>query len=114
MSTNPKQEYNTFIRANLPVGMTYDSTRNRYVVNNKYRFPTYLQAKWYLDYITKFGYSAGNPVLFIPSGSDSLIDANGDTFKVIEVVLPIPANAIAQRDGDYILDRSGNYIEVRA
>lgn len=26
----------------------------------------------------------------------------------------IPSGAIAQRDGSYILDRSGNYIEVRA
>ena len=26
----------------------------------------------------------------------------------------IPANAIQQRDGSYILDRAGNYIEVRA
>lgn len=26
----------------------------------------------------------------------------------------IPANAIRQRDGSYILDRAGSYIEVRA
>jgi hypothetical protein len=26
----------------------------------------------------------------------------------------VPANAIRQRDGAYILDRAGNYIEVRA
>lgn len=63
--SNPKQTYNTFVRANLPSGMTYDSTRNRYVVNGKYQFPTYLQAKWYLDYITKFGYTP--PSTFTPA-----------------------------------------------
>jgi len=30
------------------------------------------------------------------------------------VIVAVPAGAIAQRDGSYILDRSGNYIEVRA
>lgn len=29
-------------------------------------------------------------------------------------VVPIPANAIRQRDSAYILDRAGSYIEVRA
>ena len=56
MSTNPKSIYNEFIRANLPVGITYDEVRAQYVTFNGKRFPTYLQAKWYLDYITKFGY----------------------------------------------------------
>ena len=52
-------------------------------------------------------------VLFIPSGSDSLITSDGNTFKVVEVISPIPAGAIQDRDGDYIFDRFGNYIEVR-
>ena len=56
MSTNPKSIYNEFIRANLPVGITYDEARAQYVTGNGKRFPTYLQAKWYLDYIVKFGY----------------------------------------------------------
>jgi hypothetical protein len=29
-------------------------------------------------------------------------------------IVAVPAGAIQQRDGAYILDRSGNYIEVRA
>ena len=84
MSTNPKSIYNEFIRANLPVGITYDEVRAQYVTGNGKRFPTYLQAKWYLDYITKFGFTAATPVLFIPSGSDSLITSDGNTFKVRE------------------------------
>ena len=64
MSTNPKSIYNEFIRANLPVGITYDEVRAQYVTGNGKRFPTYLQAKWYLDYIIKFGYS---PVFSVAS-----------------------------------------------
>jgi len=54
--SNPTQEYNDYIRANLPPGITYDEVRARYVTDNGKYFPTYLEAKWYLDYIVKFGY----------------------------------------------------------
>jgi len=54
--SNPTQEYNDYIRANLPLGITYDEVRARYVTENGKYFPTYLEAKWYLDYIKKFGF----------------------------------------------------------
>jgi len=54
--SNSKEEYNTFIRANLPFYITYDSVRNQYVTQNGKRFVTYKEAKWYMDYIVKFGY----------------------------------------------------------
>ena len=57
--TNPKQEYNDTIRANLPGSIRYDSVRSRYVTaNNKY-FVTYKEAQWYVDYLTKQGYPLG-------------------------------------------------------
>ena len=66
MSTNPKQEYNDTIRANLPGYIQYDSVRNQYVTANGKRFVTYLEAKWYCDYLIKFGsnieYAANNIV----------------------------------------------------
>jgi len=77
------KDYNESVRANLPAGMTYNSDINRYVVNGKNWF-SYRMANWYLTYLLKFGYSAGNYVLFIPSGSDSLITSDGNTFKVRE------------------------------
>lgn len=55
--SNPTEEYNEFIRANLPPGITYDPVRARYVTANGKYFATYLKAKWYLDYIVKFGYT---------------------------------------------------------
>jgi len=63
--SNPKVEYNNYIRANLPAGITYDSTRNQYVTGNGKRFVTYKEAKWYLDYIIKFGY---NPNSYAANG----------------------------------------------
>lgn len=40
--------------ADLP-GMSYDSGTARFLVNGTKPFPTFLQAKWYYDYIYKFG-----------------------------------------------------------
>lgn len=40
--------------ANLPPGMTYNDYTERFIVNGK-PFPTYQQAKWYQDYIFKYG-----------------------------------------------------------
>ena len=58
--TNSKTEYNEFIRANLPQGITYNSDTNRYVVNEK-PWVTFNQSEWYLEYISKFGFSASTP-----------------------------------------------------
>jgi len=55
--SNPKSNYNTTVRANLPAGITFDSNTNRYVVNDKNWVP-YWDADWYLDYITKFGFES--------------------------------------------------------
>lgn len=54
----PTEIYNEFILANLPAGITYDEDRARFVTFNGKYFPTYLQAKWYLDYLKKFGFEA--------------------------------------------------------
>ena len=51
--TNPKKEYDEFIRANLPVGIYYDSVRSRYVTANDKYFTTYKEAQWYVDYLAK-------------------------------------------------------------
>lgn len=51
--TNATEDYNTFVRANLPSGMTYSNFR--YWVRGK-PFVSYKQAKWYLDYTTKMIY----------------------------------------------------------
>tara|TARA_R110002020_G_scaffold148803_1_gene324872 strand:+ start:273 stop:500 length:228 start_codon:yes stop_codon:yes gene_type:complete len=48
--SNSKEDYNNYIRANLPTGMSFSSDRYRY---NNHSFATYKQAKWYYDYIHK-------------------------------------------------------------
>ena len=53
---NPTTVYNESIRANLPGYIRYDSVRARYVTFNGKTFPTYLQAKWYCDYVIKTGF----------------------------------------------------------
>ena len=108
MSINPKSIYNEFVRANLPAGMTYDSNTNRYVVNNT-PWVTYVSAEWYLDYIEKFGYSAGfDPaVLFAnnepgvwydPSDLSTLFQDTAGTTPVTT-----PGQTVA-----LMLDKSGN------
>ena len=51
--SNSKTDYNTYVRANLPSGMTFDSVRAKYLYNN-HAFPTFWLASWYYDYINKF------------------------------------------------------------
>ncbi len=51
--SNPKVEYNNYVRANLPDTISYDSVRNQYVTINGKRFVTYKEAKWYVDYVVK-------------------------------------------------------------
>jgi len=84
--SNPKVEYNNYIRANLPAGITYDSTRNQYVTGNGKRFVTYKEAKWYLDYIIKFGYSPlseyaanGFEPKFVADFAENYFRVDGDT-----------------------------------
>jgi hypothetical protein len=62
LMSNSKTDYNTFVRANLPDYITYDSVRNQYVTVNGKRFVTYKEAQWYMDYIVKFGYQISTPI----------------------------------------------------
>jgi hypothetical protein len=68
--SNPYKDYKDNLRSNLPVGMTYDSTKARFVVNNK-TFVNPWVALWYLRYIQKFGYIV-DPTFKTSSGFVSL------------------------------------------
>jgi len=68
--TNPYKEYKDTFRSSLPVGMTYDSTTSRFVVNEK-RFVSPWVAKWYLKYLQKFGYIV-DPTFKTSSGNVSI------------------------------------------
>jgi len=57
MSDEMKDYVDNF-RASLPAGITYDSDIARYFANNK-RFLNEWEVERYLNYITKFGFSAG-------------------------------------------------------
>lgn len=83
--TNSYRDYKTNFINNLPSGVTYDSTLGRFFFNGK-KFYTAQSVIWYRDYILKYDPDAVvvEYVLFIPSGSDSLITSSGDTFKVRE------------------------------
>ena len=48
--TNPKTDYNDYVRANLPLGMVYNGTVDRYQTND-HSFVTYKEADWYYNYI---------------------------------------------------------------
>lgn len=51
--------FKEFIIANLPAGMSYNEDTARFVVNNK-SFFSFTKAKWYLEYITKFGFQTSS------------------------------------------------------
>jgi hypothetical protein len=55
-------EYKSFVRNNLPAGMTVDE---QYFIVNYKRFTNYLIADWYLRYLINFGYI---PLPYYPAG----------------------------------------------
>jgi len=53
--SNPTKIYNDYVRANLPSTMTFDSTTDRYDINN-HSFFSFKEANWYFKYVTKWLY----------------------------------------------------------
>jgi len=103
--SNPTQEYNDYIRANLPLGITYDEVRARYVTDNGKYFPTYLEAKWYLDYIIKFGFIPSPASLFANGEQGAWYDPSDLTTLYQDAAGTTPVTA----DGDPVglmLDKS--------
>lgn len=82
--TNPTTEYKTWVYANLPSGMTYEESTQRFFVNEK-SFFDYWHAKWYLDYITKFGFS-GATEGEAPVATGGIAD---QTYTQGEVITPL-------------------------
>jgi hypothetical protein len=80
--SNPSADYKEYTKTADP-DITYDTTVDRYFVFGK-RFITFKQAQWYKRYLTALGFISAVRVLFVPSGSDSLITADSLTFKVRE------------------------------
>ena len=72
--TNPTQIYNTYVRANLPAGMTYSRSKVRYTTN-EVNFASYAEAESYQNYISKNGYTTD----FV---MEVLISNDGDSFTI--------------------------------
>ena len=80
MSDNPTKVYNDYIRANLPIGMEYNTGVDRYQVNN-HSFFKYKNSNWYYKYVSKFGYSAAS-VYFVNGFEPALVlDFTEDYFR---------------------------------
>jgi len=111
--SNPKSIYNEFIRANLPVGITYDEVRAQYVTGNGKRFPTYLQAKWYLDYIIKFGYSPVFSVASLFSGGEAGVWYDpSDLDTLFQDTAGTTSVTTAGQTVGLMLDKSGNDLDA--
>lgn len=107
--TNSKREYNEFIRANLPYGITYDSARYQYVTFNGKRFVTYLEAKWYIDYLTKFGGFPDRVVGYLfENGEEGVWYDTSDISTLFQDSAgTTPITASGQTIG-FVRDKSGN------
>jgi len=57
LSSNSMTDYVEAFRANLPAGVTFDATLNRYFCNDK-RYLNEWEVEAYLNYIKKFGFTA--------------------------------------------------------
>ena len=74
MTRDNTQIYNTFVRANLPAGMTYSRSKARYTTNEE-NFTSYSEAESYQNYISKNGYTTD----FV---MEVLISNDGDSFTI--------------------------------
>ena len=72
--TNPTKIYNTYVRANLPKGMTYSRSKVRYITN-EVSFASYAEAESYQNYLSKNGYTTD----FV---MEVAIATNGDSFTI--------------------------------
>ena len=100
MSSNSKTEYNEFIRANLPAEITYDEVRAQYVTINGKRFPTYLQAKWYIDYIKKFGFSGFSVYAILSLEPPLVLDFDESYFRTGGTATDLVSAATHTRAGN--------------
>ena len=100
MSSNSKTEYNEFIRANLPAEITYDEVRAQYVTINGKRFPTYLQAKWYMDYIKKFGFSGFSVYAILSLEPPLVLDFDESYFRTNRTTTDLVSAATHTRAGN--------------
>ena len=74
MTRDNTQIYNTYVRANLPAGMTYSRSKARYTTNEE-NFASYSEAESYQNYISKNGYTTD----FV---MEVLISNDGDSFTI--------------------------------
>lgn len=112
--SNPKSIYNEFIRANLPFGITYDEVRAQYVTFNGKRFPTYLQAKWYVDYIDKLGVGALDALYNSLFGNDEVgvwYDPSDLSTLFQDTAGTTPVTTAGQTVA-LMLDKSGNDLDA--
>lgn len=68
MPVDPSREYKEHVLANLPADITVDPKDGFFIVDGKHKFPTYLQAKWYKTYITKYGYRPPAEAIMVTDG----------------------------------------------
>ena len=68
MPVDPSREYKEHVLANLPADITVDPKDGFFIVDGKHKFATYLQAKWYKTYITKYGYRPSAQAIMVTDG----------------------------------------------
>lgn len=103
---NPMRDYVENFRANLSAGITYDSTIGRYFCNDR-RFLNEWEVERYLNYIKKFGFSAGfSPASLFASGEAGAWYKPSPTTCFTDI-----SGTVAASLGDsvaYLEDLSGN------
>jgi len=72
--TNPKTDYNDYVRANLPDELSWSEDLGKYQSHTLKRFPQYPEAKRYVDYLPKF---QTNALKVFPHPDYCFQDSNG-------------------------------------
>lgn len=78
--SNPSFDYKQYVLANLPDDIEYDP-KDGFFSYNGHKFPTFLQCKWYKDYIEK--YTKFRTVLTVKGAKVSLFERDGQELTEI-------------------------------
>ena len=123
MSSNSMTDYVEAFRANLPAGITFDATLNRYFCNDK-RYLNEWEVEAYLNYIKKFGFTAISAYAILNLEPPLVLDfdetfyrTGGTATDLVSAATHARASAATYVDADGILQtaainepRVGHYI----
>ena len=99
MSSNSMTDYVEAFRANLPAGITFDATLNRYFCNDR-RYLNEWEVESYLNYVKKFGFTAISAYAILGFEPPLVLDFDENYFRTGGTATDLVSAATHTRAGN--------------